>query len=146
MSADFLKQQNEIEAFIEAGYRNYMTGGLSPPQAYIDDFPDLDKYRQDFTLFFNFASLSFERETNSSENQETLLAVLLVVRNGETGRLREKLLNYAASFYRFFYAAGGNFDGIVDYGKIEGVTFFNAAEGQKNIRAAQIDIVLHNEI
>jgi hypothetical protein len=146
MSADFLKQQNDIEAFIEAEYRNYMSGGLPPPRAYIDDFLDLDKYRQDFTLFFNFASLSFERETNSSENQETLLAVFLVVRNGTPERLREKLLNYAASFYRFFYASGGNFGGIVDYGRIEGITFFNAAEGQKSVRAAQIDIILHNEI
>jgi hypothetical protein len=146
MNVDFLRQQDEIEGFIESNYRNYMIDNLPPPQAYVDDYLDLDKYRQDFSMFFNFGSYGFERETNVSENQETLLAVFLVVRNDDTGKLREKLLKYTTSFYRFFDEAGGNFDGLVDYGKIESITFFNAAEGQKNVKVAQIDVVLNNEI
>lgn len=146
MNGDFLQQQDAIEAFIKAEYKNYMIGNLPPPDSYVDDFLDLDKYREDFTLFFDFVSLGFERETNSSENQETSLSVFLVLRNDTVEKLREKQLKHASAFYRFFYASGGNFGGAADYGKIESVAFFNAAEGQRNVRIAQIDIVLHNEI
>jgi hypothetical protein len=146
MDVNFFSQQNEIKDFIETNYKDYMLDGLSPPQAYVDDFLDLDKYRQDFSLFFNFSSYTFERETNISENQETVLTVFLVVRNDDGDMLREKLLKYATSFYKFFDDTDRNFGGLVDYGKIESLTFFNAAEGQKNVKVAQVDIVLHNEL
>jgi hypothetical protein len=142
---DFLEQQNTIIAYIKTHYTEFV-GALPEPNTYTSDFLDLDRYKENCTVFFDFGSYSFAWKTNESELQELEFSVYLVVRNNTPDTLRENMLRYASAFYQLFDASNQCFDGAVDYGKITGITFFEYPEGNKNIKVAEITMTLRNEI
>lgn len=139
---DFLKKQNEIKEFIKSKFETYLTEGLSAPSKYVDDFVDLDKYNQPSILFYNFSQYNFSDLSNESQNQEITFSVYFVCRGNNADTLKEKLLKYTACFYSFFEETGRNFGGLIDYGNIDTVNFYEAAEGNTNIKVSEIQMKL----
>lgn len=146
ITVNFLAQQNRIIEYIKEHYGEYIPEGYAQPDNYTSDFMDLDKYKNNFTVFFDFGTYTFSLKTNESELQEFILTINLVVRNEESEKLRKKILEYATAFYQMFDQSEQCFDGAVDYGKINSITFFDWVEGSKNLKVAEIELLLRNEI
>jgi hypothetical protein len=140
---NFREQQDAIIQYIKNEYGKY-TGSLPAPDDYTTEFPDLDRYRNNCTVFIGFGGYRFENETNSSELQEIDMSVCLVVRGAAPEQLREKMLDYTTAFYEMFYA-NRSLGGAVDYGRIDAVNFYEYAEGSQSVKAAEIGLVLHSE-
>jgi hypothetical protein len=143
---DFLQQQETIIEYIENNYKNYMVEGLNPPNDYVNDFLDLDAYKNNTTMFFSFPTYLFERNTNESELQELDMTVFIVVRNDTPKVLKKNILKYTTSFYKFFDSTESCFGGLVDYGRINEISFYDFVEGQKNLKIAEINMVLNLEV
>jgi hypothetical protein len=141
---DFLLQQDRIVNYIKENYKNYMEEGLPAPNDYVNDFLDFDKYKNNTTMFFDFPTYLFERNTNESELQELNMTVFIVVRNDTPEVLRKNILRYTTAFYKFFDETGLN--GLVDYGVINELSFYFYVEGQKNLKIAEINMVLNLEV
>jgi hypothetical protein len=146
ISINFLEQQDRIIEYIKNHYQEHIPEAYPAPNDYTSEFLDLDKFKNGFTVFFDFGGYTFNWETNESELQEIELTVYLVVRNDTPGKLREKMLHYATAFYQMFDASVQCFDGAVDYGKISDITFYDLVEGSKGIKIAEITIILRSEI
>jgi hypothetical protein len=146
ITINFLEQQNRIIEYIQEHYGEYIPDGFAPPNDYTSDFLDFDKYKNNFTMFFDFGLYTFELKTNGSELQEFILTIELVVRNDTHEKLREKILQYATAFYQMFDESDQCFDGAVSYGKINSIHFFDFVEGSKNLKMAEIELLLKDEI
>jgi hypothetical protein len=146
ITINFLEQQDRIIEYIKEHYAEYIPEGYHEPNNYTSDFIDLDRFKNDFTVFFDFGHYMFELKTNESELQEIELAVFLLVRNDKSKNLREKMLEYATAFYQMFDYSDQCFDGVVDYGKISSIIFYDWVEGLENIKVAEITLTLRSEI
>jgi hypothetical protein len=140
---DFLKQQDDIVNYVKTNFKEYY--GTLPDPSYTTDFLDFDKYKENVTVFFDFNQNYFDYLTNESESQEMRLSMFIAVRNDLTDKLREKMLKYASSLISMFLDDDANFGGIVDYGKVDTVNFYNAIEGVKGLKVAEIGFVLTKE-
>jgi hypothetical protein len=143
--ANFREQQDAIIAYVKERYKDF-AGSLPEPNEYTADFLDLDKHKSNFTMFFNFGGYAFDWKTNESELQETELFIYLVLRNAPSKILRDAMLDYATAFYQMFDESGQCFDGVVDYGKIAEINFYEWAEANKGIKICEILLTLRNEI
>ena len=149
---DYKEQQNRIKAYIQNNYpiaieslNELKNLELQPIEAYIDDFLDLDLYGKSRQLFFNFGTYNYDYLSNDSEDEDFVFSIYLVFRKASVSTLRENMLDYATAFYKMFDDSGRNFGGIADYGKIETVQFYPAAEGHPGVKIAELTIRLHSE-
>jgi hypothetical protein len=146
ITINFLSQQDRIIEYIKSHYEEYIPERCPFPNDYTSEFLDFDKFKNDFTVFFDFGHYTFSLKTNESELQEFILTVYIVVRNDKPEKLREKVLEYATAFYQMFDHSEQCFDGAVDYGKINSIMFYDWVEGSKNLKVAEIELQLRNEI
>jgi hypothetical protein len=146
ITIDFLEQQNGIIEYIKEHYKEYLPESLAEPNDYTTSFLNLDQYKNNTTMFINFGNYTFEWKTNESELQEIELIIYVVVRNEIPDVLRNKMLNYTTAFYQMFDDCGQDFNGLVDYGKINEFVPYEYVEGTKNIKIAEITLTLRNEI
>lgn len=143
---DFLKQQNEIKNYIATNLPIVLAEAeLNNFDAYIDDYIDLDLYQKQKQLFYSFGSYNYENLSNESNSENLQFSVYLIFQDNLGSISKELMLKYAAAFYEMFSRSGNNFNGIGDYGKIDTVDFYNAAEGNQDIKAAEITISLYTE-
>lgn len=119
--------------------------GFNDCDAYINDFLDFDRYKFDTELFFNFGSYYIQPLTNESNGANFTFDLFLAFR-GDTGdNLHEKMLAYADSVYNVFKASGFNFNGAVDGQVNTEVYFYNAAEGNVNMKVCAITFTTSSE-
>ena len=93
----------------------------------------------------SFGSYNYENLSNESNSENLQFSVYLIFQDNLGSISKELMLKYAAAFYEMFSRSGNNFNGIGDYGKIDTVDFYNAAEGNQDIKAAEITISLYTE-
>lgn len=144
---DFYNKQNEIENYIQTSFNNYLTEKeISLPDKYTNESIDLDKFKNNTTVFFAWTGIDFEDFTNESQNQKLKLEVAFCCRNGTETDLQKKAFDYASKFYNWFYEedCNRNFDGLIDYGTIQTVEPYTAAEGNKYIKF--INLVLELDL
>lgn len=144
---DFEEKENQIKAFIEENFPDYISGAeLEQMDAYIDDFLDFDKYKQNKKFFYNFSTYDFNDLSNESNSATFNVSFYIVLKGEEAGTLRSNLLKYAAAFYKMFEKSGNNLNGIFDFGKIDTVNFYNAAEGHKELKVCSLDVTFQIEV
>jgi hypothetical protein len=148
---NFLEQQEAIVDFIKDRFGDYLQEYDLPNPHYVSDYLDFDLYKFENTVFFDFGMNQFEQLTYQSMSQTIYMTQFIVVRDRTPGILRKDLLNYTTQMYKMFadYKCNfkdGNAQGLVDIGKIEGVTFYEVVFGQKNLKVSQIDYVLNVEV
>lgn len=143
---DFIKQQDRIKNYIQINYSKVLEEvGLTDVSAYIQDFLDFDKYQKPIQLFYDFGSYNFSSLSNESDTEEIELHIYLSFKGAKPSELNDKMLKYTAGFYEMFIRSGSNFEGIADFGAIENVTFYQATEGNTNIKLADIKLKLQTE-
>lgn len=119
--------------------------GFNDFEAYINDFLDFDKYKFDTELFYNFGSYYIQPLTNESNGANFTFDIFMAFR-GDTGEnLHEKMLAYADSVFNVFRESGYNFNGAVDGQVNTEVYFYNAAEGNVNMKVCAITFTTSSE-
>lgn len=143
---DFKKTQDDIKKYIEANYKTFLPEEYSEPDAYIDDVPlDLDKYKKNVQLFYDFSTYNFATLSNASNDETIKFTVYFTVRNGTPLVLKEMILAYTSSFYNFIQDCKG-FGGLVDEVNADTVNFFYDVEGTSSIKASSIEMSLKTEV
>lgn len=143
MNTDFIETEKQITGFIEKTFPDYLRPELEKPK-FINDFLDLDKYKASNQIFYEFSSWNFDYLQTHAQNGKLEINIFIVCRNGKN--LKEKCLNYATDFFRFFEETGKNFGGIADFGKINSLTMFDAVEGNPEIKLVELNIELNLEV
>jgi|GEM_PF-2403089 len=146
MRLDFLSQQEKIKNFVQENYKKVLSElSLGDVNDYIDDYLDFDKYTKSKQLFFGFGKYKFNSLSNESNEEEFEFKIYIAFRNGKAKDLKSLMLKYTAAFYEMFERSGGNFSGVSDFGTIEDVSFYNAIEGNINIKLSEITVILKTE-
>lgn len=141
---DFYSLQKKIESHIEEKFNAYLEEEELEKPSYVSDYLDLDKYKANFSVFFDFDSYRFENLSNESMSASLTLDLYFVVRNGVSQALKQKLMEYVSKFYSFFYS-DRTLGGIVDYGTITELNNYDAVQGDKGIKITQITMSLELE-
>ena len=143
---DFNKTETDIKNYIKTSFDTYLEKfGIAIPSDYVDDVLDLDVYTKNTTVFYDFDSIDFSTESFETQNQKLTLEICIVCRNGKSSDLRQKSRDYATAFYNWFYdkPCNRNFEGIIDWGTIDSVTFYDAVSGTKTIKIANLTLTLN---
>ena len=91
---DFFELEENISAYIEREFSEYLQEKELSKPLFIKDNIDLDKYKSNLTVFFDFASFNFENLSNESQSANLTLDLYFVRRNGTPEKLRKELLTY----------------------------------------------------
>lgn len=144
---DFYNKQLQIESYIQEKFNGYLTEKeLSVPDRYTSETIDLDKFKNSTTVFFAWTGIDFDDLSNETQNQKLKLEIAFCCRNGTEKDLQKKWFDYASNFYNWFYNSGKrNFNGLIDYGTIQTVEPYTAAEGNKYIKFINLVIELNLE-
>lgn len=146
---DLFQKQEEIKSFIQVNFNNFLTtNNITLPSEYIEDIVDLDSYQKNDTVFFNFDSIQFEILSNDSNTQKIILNVCFCCRNNKISELKRRCLNLASAFYNFFNDetfCNHDFNGLIDFGSINEITFYDAVSGTKTIKIANLTLELNVE-
>lgn len=113
--------------------------------AYIDDYVDLDAYRKPRQLFYQFNAYNFEPLSNESNNAECTFSIFLTFIGQKSSDLSDVMLVYTMALEMMFAKSGNSFEGLYDYGIIESTQFYQAAEGDKNKKVAEITFRMNIE-
>lgn len=141
---DFFELQEKIENYIKENFSAYLQNENLKSPSFVSDYLDLDKYKSNFTIFFDFDSYNFENLTNESMKANLTLDLFFVARGATSATLKKNLMNYVSKFYSFFYAER-SFSGIVDFGTITEINNYDAVQGDKGIKISQITLNLELE-
>ncbi|MGI5068277.1 hypothetical protein [Treponema denticola] len=146
MILNFVDQQEKIQDYVKKNYKIVLKElNLEDISEYVDDYLDFDKYKKNKSLFFDFGKYSFDSLSNESNQEELEFRVYIVFRNGKSKDLKKELAKYTACFYEMFERSGGNFNGIADFGSIDEIAFYNAVEGNVNLKLSELTIKLKTE-
>ena len=138
-------KENEIVDYVKDNFNQYLLEDRDPIEHFINEFLDLDHYLYDNALFFQFDNYNYEDLTNQSRLETCGMRIFIVVRNGPEKALHERLRDYATTFYTMFEESVYNFEGAVDTGMITETDFYDAVEGNKNIKLCQLTLSLLKE-
>lgn len=141
---DFFELEENISGYIETEFSEYLKEKELSKPVFVKDNIDLDKYKSNLTVFFDFTSFNFENLSNESQSASLTLDLYFVRRNGTQEKLRKELLTYISKFYAWFYMDRTLGD-LVDFGTIEELNNYDAASGDKGIKISQITIKMQLE-
>jgi hypothetical protein len=142
---DYRLKENEIVDYVKDNFNGCVPEGRNPIEHFINEFLDFDHYVYDNALFFQFDDYSYEELSNQSKLETGNMRIFIVVRNGREQELHERLRDYATAFYIMFEKSVYSLGGIVDIGMITAVNFYDAVEGNKNIKLCEITLNLLKE-
>jgi hypothetical protein len=142
---NYQEKEDLIVNYVKNNVNNHVPEGRQPIGHFINEFLDLDHYVYDNALFFQFDNYTYEDLTNQSRLETGNMRIFIVVRNGMENELHERLRDYATAFYVMFEQSVYNLGGIVDTGMITDVHFYDAVEGNKNIKLCEITLSLLKE-
>lgn len=147
---DFFLLQNSIIEYTKDDFIAFLQSrGIKEPAIFTDESLDLDKYKADFSIFVDFDSYSIEELSSDSQNATLTMDLYLVRRNADPKSLKTGLLSATSAFYDWFFKKDGcnrSFAGLVDFGRIKEVDFYDAVSGSINIKIAQIVIEAQIEL
>lgn len=146
ITGEFLEREFRIQFELETKLPEELRKhGFNDFEAYINDFLDFDRYKFDTELFYNFGSYYIQPLTNESNVANFTFDIFMAFR-GDTGdNLHEKMLAYADSVFNVFRESGYNFNGAVDGQVNTEVYFYNAAEGNVNMKVCAITFTTSSE-
>jgi hypothetical protein len=141
----FKEQQEKIIQFITNNYNDFLPTYLQNP-TYTKSFLDFDKFKDNFTVFFDFARIDF-RQSNYDDDcgdiEHLSIIIYLVHRNNNSEVLQNNNLESAYSFYTMIKENIGI--GVAQNTTIESIDFYNYAEGNKYLVVTEINLSLEIE-
>lgn len=143
----FEEIEQKIRRYIEANLPVYLEReNLDDMDNYVNDFLDFDKYKSKKTLFYNFGSYYITPYTNENERGQFSFDIFLAFRGNTAENLRADMLEYSSLFYEMFKNSGFNFGGAVDLQMNTELYFYNAAEGNTNLKVAAFTFMTATEM
>lgn len=139
----FKEREEGIINYVKEMFPNYSENDFD---SYVNDFIDLDKYKYDTMLFFNFGSYYITPLTNESGAGSFSFDVYMVFRNEDSETLKDRMTEYADSFFKMFKESDFNFGGVIDGTMETEIYFFNAAGGNPNIKICQMTFTTTSEM
>lgn len=136
----FLNRETAIRNYIETNIGEYLEEELAKPfDAFINDFLDLDKYKHPKCLFYNFGNYDLSPNSNESESGNFVFDIFLVFRQDTPEALHQEMVQTVDAFYNMIRGdIGFNLGGAVDIINNISVDFYNAGEGNPNLKIAAI--------
>lgn len=142
----FYETQEAIKKFIEKKFCLELQKANLPSLTYIDDFIDFDKYIKNAQLFYDFNEYNFEKLTIGARQEEIHLDITITLKGKAPSELRKTLMKIAALFYKCFEQDWrGNFEGIVDIGRIVSMNIYQAVSGVKDTKVITLSMFLISE-
>jgi hypothetical protein len=138
----FREQQEKIIEFITSNYNDYLPSHLINP-AYTKEFLDFDRFKNDFTVFVDFAQIDFRQspfEDDCEDIEHLALKVYLVHRNNQNEILQSNNLDSAYGFYKMIKEKPDLV--FVKEITIESIDFYNWVEGNKFLVVSEIALSL----
>lgn len=147
MILDFIKQQKLIKENIIENFPKILEEiNVENFGEFTTDFLDFDKHTKSKTFFFDFSNYTFDSFSNESNVQNIEVHFYMAFRNKTSELLNEEMLLYTSAFYEFFERNNSSFSGAVDFAKIEEISFFQAVEGNTNVKLTDIKVNIQTEI
>jgi hypothetical protein len=143
---NFKEQQTAIINFITTNYPGYLPPDITTPEI-TTEFLDLDKFKNDFTLFIDFSQINFRNsayDDDCGDIENLSLIIYLVHRNNTCKILQNKKLDSAYSFYNMVKKT--NNLGVAQNISIDSIDFYNWVEGTKYLVVTEINLSLIIEI
>jgi hypothetical protein len=137
---DFKVQQEKIYNFIVDNYNNYLPAYLQNP-IYTKEFLDMDKFKNNFTVFIDFAQITFPQsnyEDDCEEVERLNLTIYLVHRNNTSETLQENNLDSSYAFYKLIKDKPDLI--FVQEITIDSIDFYNWAEGNKYLVVSEFTL------
>ena len=131
----FAEREEKIMSFVRDNFSNYMGEDFD---VYVNDYINIDAYKYDATLFFNFGSYSITPLTNESGAGAFSFDVYMVFQNAKSEVLKNRMTSFADAFFQMFKKSGFNFGGATDGTMEIEIYFFNAAESNPNVKVCQM--------
>jgi hypothetical protein len=143
---NFKDQQNAIINFISNNYKTYLPPQISEPEI-TTEFLDFDRFKNDFTLFIDFAQIDF-RQSNYQDDcgviEHLSLVIYLAHRNNQSKVLQDNNLTSAYAFYEMLIKNSRL--GVAQSTTINSIDFYNWVEGNKYLVISEINLSLDIEI
>jgi hypothetical protein len=139
----FREQQQAIIDFITTNYNNYYA---TAPEI-TTEFLDFDRFKNDFTLFIDFARMGFQQSSYDDDcggMEHLSLVIYLVHRNNKSDVLNERNLDSAYAFYRMIKENNGM--NVAQDTTIDSIDFYNWAEGNKFLVVTEVNLSLNIEV
>jgi len=132
--------QTKIIEYIDSNYERYLSKyGIKKPQI-TTDFIDLDKYKNNFTLFIDFNKINFNKTKftdDCSRSMQFQISIYLVFRNNTSEKLKEIMLDGASAFYSLMnntdFTQEVTITELNNYNIVEGSKFIVISEFTMNI-------------
>jgi hypothetical protein len=137
----FKEQIEKIIEFIITNYNDFLPQDLQNP-TYTTDFLDFDKFKNNFTVFIDYARIDFRQSSfdDDCEDVEHLsLTVYLVHRNNKSETLQNNNLTSAYGFYRMLKEKRLIIAKDIN---IESIDFYNWAEANKFLVVSEFTLSL----
>ncbi|MDR0411247.1 MAG: hypothetical protein LBH75_04650 [Treponema sp.] len=141
---DYRAKENAVLEFIKTHLNEY-TVDLDAVTHFYNEWLDLSRYNFDVTLWTDFNAYAYQDLSSQSRLETGSLVVYIVCRNAVEQVLHDRLRDYTSAFFNMFEDTGCNFGGHADYGIIESVKFFDAAEGNPTLKVAEMTITFYKE-
>jgi hypothetical protein len=139
---DYQAKEDELTQYIADNFNRF---AAKPITHFLNEYLDLDQQKFDAILWFSFDGYDYQELSNQSRMETCELRVFITERNDTETALHTRLRDHAGAFYAMFEAGGCNFGGIVDLGMIASVRFYDAVEGDKGKKLAEIAMNLVKE-
>lgn len=141
----FKERENAVINYIKDNLPNFL-GDKPDFDRYVNDYLNPDGYKDDKIFFFNFGSYDLEPFQTGADSGRFMFDVFMLFRNEEPEELHEQMLDYADAFYEMFKASNFNFGGAVDMGLEVNVNFYNAAQGNNNLKICVMTFTTASEM
>jgi len=145
MRTGFKEQLEKITAFVETHYPEHLKGyGIGDPFV-TTEFPDFDRFRNDFVLFLEFDSINFNPSPYADDCgaiAKILCDIFLVFRNDTVKNLDAKLMDASTALYELLRNEKLHREklAIADNLTVRTVDFFKYVEGNKNLVASKFTL------
>ena len=155
---NFEAQQNAIKDYIEEhlpavlnalkleNFDTHKENDKDKDKILIDDFLNFDRYKQNKMLFIIFDYYNFDGLTNQSNQNDMTLELTAVFRGANRATTKSNMMQYSQALYQMFEESGRCFGGACDFGKVTQLELFPFAEGNPNMKIAQMTIQLTTEV
>jgi hypothetical protein len=137
----FREQQEKIIKFITDNYNDFLPAHLQNP-TYTTDFLDMDRFKNNFTVFIDFARIDFRQsdfEDDCEDVEHLSLTIYLVHRNDKSEILQDNNLDSAYAFYKMLKEKRFVITKDIN---IESIDFYNYVEGNKFLVITEINLSL----
>lgn len=142
---DFINYEKDILDWFELKLPEYL-GEVKKPNKYIEDYFDVDKYKDNIVLYLTpDPEYSFEELSNESRLLNHSIDVFITFKGDTEAKLKVLSKTYIQKIYEMI-KDDASLGGVVDYAVVESIKYFEGIEGLQSSKAIYIRIRIVKEV